>query len=161
LNPRPSGYEPDELPDCSIPRSLNCQSTTYILPQVSYLSNRKVLKTAQSAFYRLLPRSDLIYSRAVHRQQPALFTGGETCNLDATNAFQCCRTYLLFYLPIRSQTLGCELRLLLTSLRRLERNHRRDCFLTTNILPQIFTLSNPAISWLISRTISIAKLKGE
>src|SRR5881392_1917986 len=24
LNPRPSGYEPDELPDCSTPRRPNC-----------------------------------------------------------------------------------------------------------------------------------------
>src|SRR5438034_6430067 len=24
LNPRPSGYEPDELPDCSTPRHLDC-----------------------------------------------------------------------------------------------------------------------------------------
>ena len=28
LNQRPSGYEPDELPSCSIPRSLSLHATT-------------------------------------------------------------------------------------------------------------------------------------
>jgi hypothetical protein len=30
LNPRPLGYEPNELPDCSTPRQKNTHSTTRV-----------------------------------------------------------------------------------------------------------------------------------
>ena len=33
MNPRPSGYEPDELPDCSTPRR-NSETTTYAVGAV-------------------------------------------------------------------------------------------------------------------------------
>ena len=31
LNQGPSGYEPDELPDCSTPRYFNCDISTIVL----------------------------------------------------------------------------------------------------------------------------------
>src|SRR6185437_14527459 len=32
-NPRPSGYEPDELPDCSTPRRISCSSKKRVPPE--------------------------------------------------------------------------------------------------------------------------------
>ncbi|MEO1693098.1 MAG: hypothetical protein AAFR63_16465, partial [Cyanobacteria bacterium J06631_6] len=44
LNHRPSGYEPDELPDCSIPRRLNKDSTVGSAKAIS----QKFLKIVQN-----------------------------------------------------------------------------------------------------------------
>src|SRR6218665_1611119 len=39
LNRRPSGYEPDELPDCSIPRRQFYSEAPLCQPLISFLSN--------------------------------------------------------------------------------------------------------------------------
>src|SRR5512137_508430 len=47
LNPRPSGYEPDELPDCSTPRHLEF----YLVPRGQLLVNRNLSSTADESDY--------------------------------------------------------------------------------------------------------------
>ena len=49
LNPRPSGYEPDELPDCSTPRRTNEASSTSTPPSRGRPVNASCSSTARTA----------------------------------------------------------------------------------------------------------------
>ena len=57
-NLRPPGYEPDELPDCSIPRLINWVSKLVIL---NWLSNRKQLRVVFQLFLFFLMMILLAY----------------------------------------------------------------------------------------------------
>ena len=50
MNPRPSGYEPDELPDCSTPRQQTCAfAQTLILISIS--ANDKLSRIKKLSFF--------------------------------------------------------------------------------------------------------------
>ena len=51
LNPRPSGYEPDELPNCSTPRYNCAPQSLYIIPQCAPQVNTRAEKIFRGSKY--------------------------------------------------------------------------------------------------------------
>ena len=84
MNSRPSGYEPDELPDCSTPRRAN-----HSLPVAYQVVKRPRSKTSEMAGHTHFDESTEEYLEAIYRldrEGPGVTTSGLAADLGVAPA---------------------------------------------------------------------------